>query len=53
MREKHEASSLDSIRQKLLPSFISFKTARSQLPSGGWGSVGPATSQDGTIRRRR
>jgi hypothetical protein len=37
MREMHEASSLDSIREKLLPAFISFKTARSTQPSGGWG----------------
>jgi len=51
MREKQEASSLESIREKLLPSFISFKTARSTQPSGGWGTVGPATSQDGMMER--
>jgi hypothetical protein len=51
MREKHGASSLESIREKLLPSFISFKTARSTQPSGGWGYVGPATSQDGMMER--
>ena len=51
MPEKHEASSLESIREKLLPSFISFRTARSTQPSGGWGNVGPATSQDGMTER--
>ncbi len=51
MQEMREASSLDSIREKLLPSFISFKTAQSKRPFGGWGDVGPATSQDGMRER--
>jgi hypothetical protein len=51
MRETHGAASLESIREKLLPSFISFKTARSKLPSGGWGNVGPASSQEGMRER--
>ena len=51
MREMQEASSLESIREKLLPSFISFKTARRTQPSGGWGNVGPASSQEGMPER--
>jgi len=47
MHQTQVASSLESIREKLLPSFISFKTVPSRLPSGGWGNVGPASSQEG------
>lgn len=51
MPETHEPSSLELIREKLLPSFISFKTGPSRLPSGGWGNVGPASSQEGMRER--